>query len=31
MEKENGEWRTENRMKNGEWRIENAEWGMDNP
>ena len=31
MEKENGEWRTENRMKNGEWRIENAEWGMENP
>ena len=30
MEKENGEWRTENRMENGEWRMKNVEWGMEN-
>ena len=29
MEKENGEWRTENRMENGEWRMKNVEWGME--
>ena len=30
IEKENGEWRTENRMENGEWRMKNVEWGMEN-